>query len=120
VSPAWSPEGKQIAFLSNYAGRWEFYVMDADGTNQRKILGNFTEQLSIYYTGGNERVLSWGAQVRKLPSWGCTGDRQSYRGQGCSHPRALAGTPFLDRPPLSKRLWKPVAGARLAVPLPLL
>jgi TolB protein len=60
VSPAWSPDGKQIAFLSDRSGKWEFYVMDADGTDQSKILENVTEQLDIYYTGGNERVLSWG------------------------------------------------------------
>jgi hypothetical protein len=34
-------------------------VMDADGSKQRKILKNVTEQLSIYYQGGNERVISW-------------------------------------------------------------
>ena len=61
VSPAWSPDGKQIAFLSDRSGKWEFYVMDADGTNQRQILEDVTEQLNIYYTGGNERVLSWGS-----------------------------------------------------------
>ena len=60
VSPAWSPDGQRIAFLSDRSGEWEFYVMDADGSNQRKILGNVTEELSIFYTGRNERVLSWG------------------------------------------------------------
>jgi hypothetical protein len=49
-----------IAFLSDRSGEWEFYLIDADGTNQRKILGNVTEELSIFHTGGNERVLSWG------------------------------------------------------------
>jgi hypothetical protein len=33
--------------------------MDADGKDQRKILENVTEQLSIFYEGGNERVISW-------------------------------------------------------------
>jgi hypothetical protein len=33
--------------------------MDADGSNQRKILKNVTEQLGIFYEGGNERVISW-------------------------------------------------------------
>ncbi len=41
-------------------GECEFYVMDADGSNQRQILENVTPQLEFYYTGGNERVLSWG------------------------------------------------------------
>jgi hypothetical protein len=61
VSPAWSPHGKQLAFLSDRSGKWEFYVMDADGSNQRQILENVTRELDIYYTGGNERVLSWGS-----------------------------------------------------------
>jgi len=61
VSPAWSPDGKHIAFLSGRSGNWEFHVMDADGSNQRKILENVAEQLNIFYTGGNERVLSWGS-----------------------------------------------------------
>ena len=32
-SPAWSPDGRQIAFNSNRDGNTEIYVMNADGTN---------------------------------------------------------------------------------------
>ena len=60
VSPAWSPDGKQIVFLSDRSGEWEFYVMNADGSEQRQILRNVTQILEIWYTGGNERVVSWG------------------------------------------------------------
>ncbi len=60
VRPAWSQDGKHIAFLSDRSGEWEFYVMDADGGDQRQILENVTKQLDIYHAGGNERVLSWG------------------------------------------------------------
>jgi TolB protein len=35
VAPAWSPDGDQIAFLTDRTGRWEIWVMQADGGNQR-------------------------------------------------------------------------------------
>ncbi len=60
VLPAWSPDGEHIALLPDRSGKWKSYVMDADGTNQWKILENVTEQLSIQYESGTERVLSWG------------------------------------------------------------
>jgi TolB protein len=35
--PAWSPDGKSIAFQSNRDGNLEIYVMDTDGNNQRRL-----------------------------------------------------------------------------------
>ena len=36
--PTWSPDGQQIAFVSDRGeGRWSIYVMAADGSNQRRI-----------------------------------------------------------------------------------
>ena len=40
-SPAWSPDGSQIAFHSDRdGGNTEIYVMKADGTNQRNLSKN--------------------------------------------------------------------------------
>jgi Tol biopolymer transport system component len=36
-TPAWSPDGKQIAFTSNRDGRPQVYVMNADGSNMRRV-----------------------------------------------------------------------------------
>jgi TolB protein len=36
-TPVWSPNGKLIAFTSNRDGRPQIFVMNADGTNLRKL-----------------------------------------------------------------------------------
>lgn len=35
--PAWSPDGRSIAFLSDRAGNWDIFLMDPDGRNQRNL-----------------------------------------------------------------------------------
>jgi hypothetical protein len=40
VEPAWSPDGKQIAFSSKQDGDFEIYVMNADGTGRHAITSN--------------------------------------------------------------------------------
>jgi DNA-binding CsgD family transcriptional regulator len=37
ITPAWSPDGTRIAFSSPRAGRYEIWVMNADGSNQIQI-----------------------------------------------------------------------------------
>ncbi len=36
-SPAWSPDGQRIAFLGKPHGDWNVYVMNADGSGQRRL-----------------------------------------------------------------------------------
>jgi dipeptidyl aminopeptidase/acylaminoacyl peptidase len=36
--PAWSPNGKHIAFVSDEGGAWGLWVMNADGSGRRKLL----------------------------------------------------------------------------------
>jgi TolB protein len=35
--PAWSPDGKQVAFTTNRDGNYEIYVMNADGSDPRNL-----------------------------------------------------------------------------------
>jgi hypothetical protein len=56
VSPVWSPDGDQIAFVTDRDGVWAIYVMNADGSNQRPL----PISLEIDYRFQAERLLSWG------------------------------------------------------------
>jgi Tol biopolymer transport system component len=62
VAPTWSPDGAQIAFLSDRAGQYDIWVMNADGSNQRPMMfapGTLVG-ISFRYDGNDERMLSWG------------------------------------------------------------
>jgi Tol biopolymer transport system component len=40
LAPAWSPDGRRIAFQSTRDGNWEIYVMNADGSDVRRLTDN--------------------------------------------------------------------------------
>jgi hypothetical protein len=60
VSPAWSPDGSQIAFLTDRTGRWEIWVMNTDGSNPHPLFSDtVNNQLQFNYNFVDERMLSW-------------------------------------------------------------
>lgn len=48
-SPVWSPDGKQIAFVSDKYGNDDIFIMNADGTNVRRVT----------YDKANDRHPTW-------------------------------------------------------------
>jgi TolB protein len=43
-NPAWSPDGRQIAFNSDRDGNREIYMMNADGSNQINLTKSVTSE----------------------------------------------------------------------------
>lgn len=60
VAPAWSPDGTQIAFLTDRTGQWEVWVMNVDGSDQRPLFSEEVQaQLGMEYNFVDERSISW-------------------------------------------------------------
>lgn len=59
VSPAWSPDGKVLAFLTDRTGAWEIWVMNADGSTQAPQFGAELEGLTLDYAFAGERAIDW-------------------------------------------------------------
>lgn len=60
AAPIWSPDGSQILFMTNRTGKWEIWIMEADGSNQRPMFTNGAiDHLTLQYDGVDERMLSW-------------------------------------------------------------
>jgi len=59
VSPTWSPDSKQILFLSDRNGKWEFFAVNADGSGLRQVLKSVSDTIPIRFNFANERVIDW-------------------------------------------------------------
>ena len=59
VSPAWSPSGDHVAFLTDRTGTWEIWVMRADGSGLKPMFGSELDGITLDYASLGERVISW-------------------------------------------------------------
>ena len=64
LSPSWSPDGKQIAFMSDRDGHFmngwstsEIYVMDADGGNPQNLTNNRHADWSPSWSPNGKRII---------------------------------------------------------------
>ncbi len=60
AAPVWSPDGSQIAFLTDRTGQWEIWVMNPDGSQQRPLFPpEALAGIPLQYNGMDEQMLSW-------------------------------------------------------------
>jgi Tol biopolymer transport system component len=60
TAPTWSPDGDQLAFMTDRTGQWEIWVMHADGSNQRPLFPpEILAGISLQYNGVDEQMLTW-------------------------------------------------------------
>jgi hypothetical protein len=59
VAAAWSPDGQYIAFLTDRTGKWEIWVMRANGADPRPMFDSALEGLPIEYSYVADRAISW-------------------------------------------------------------
>jgi TolB protein len=56
TTPAWSPDGEHIVFVSNRDGNRELYVMDADGRNEVNLTNNPADDWMPSWSPDGERI----------------------------------------------------------------
>ena len=91
-APAWSPDGRQIAFESTMDGDREIYVINADGTNLRQLTHNtLWDEGPAWSPDATKLAFSSGADDLHLDIWTMNADG--------SDPRQLTTYPGRDESP---------------------
>jgi TolB protein len=57
ASPAFSPDGKQIAFCSTRAGEWDIYTMDIDGKNVVQVTNDPMQHIHPSFSPDGTRLV---------------------------------------------------------------
>ena len=75
-SPAWSPDGSRLAFVSARSGDEEIYVANADGSGVRRLTSSAGPDLSPAWSSGGRR-LAWSrkGEIWRMSASGATKSR---------------------------------------------
>jgi Tol biopolymer transport system component len=68
-SPAWSPDGKRIAFVSARDGNTEIYVMDADGSGPTRLTTTTTFEFAPAWSPDGSKIAFHAGDGNDLEIW---------------------------------------------------
>ncbi len=54
--PAWSPDGRRLAFRSNNSGTWEIYTINVDGSDLRQITNDSSDNLEAAWSPDGTQI----------------------------------------------------------------
>ena len=75
-APAWSPDGRRIAFASGRDGNFEIYVINADGSRQRRLTRNTGRDVGPVWSPDGRRIAfesNWQVYVMNADGSGSEG-----------------------------------------------
>jgi Tol biopolymer transport system component len=101
---AWSPDGTKIAFISERDGNWELFVMNADGSEQRRLTRNTVRDSNPVWSPDGRRIAfesNWQVSVMNADG---SGQRRLTRNGGRNF--APAWSPDGQRIAFERRLGK--------------
>ena len=130
MSPSWSPDGSQIAFLSNRAEGWDLYVMPCDGGDAVRLTSGATaddpawspdgrwiaverrQQIEAVSPGGAQREVLVGdpRHPARHPTWSPTMELAYVREQDL-YVRSAEGEERLLLRDAAQPHWSPDGGA---------
>ena len=90
-TPAWSPDGKNIAFSSNRSGVMDLYIKPADGSGEEKVLLKTDEPKAVERWTKDGRFLLFNSTGQKT-----TGDLWALPFPGEAKPVSLLQTQFFE------------------------
>jgi TolB protein len=67
--PAWSPDGTRIAYHSNLYGNWDLFVMDADGSNVRRLTDHSADDAMPSWSPDGTRLVFHSARSGNWDVW---------------------------------------------------
>jgi TolB protein len=54
--PAWSPDGKRIAFVTNRAGNFDIHIINADGRARKPLVADPSQDTSPAWSPDGKRL----------------------------------------------------------------